>query len=64
MADLHSRKASFDLVKQDKKALEFHKDRFESGSRDSLAKMCFQHWQYLQYRNVYEIYLDTIGDRK
>lgn len=60
MADLYTRKASFDLVKQNKQALEFHKDRFESGSRDALAKLCYQHWQYLKNRSIYEVYTQEV----
>lgn len=40
--DLYSRKAKFDEVKKNKEALEFHADRYDSGSRDSLAKLCWQ----------------------
>lgn len=42
MADLFTRKASFNLVKEDVKALEFHASRFLSGSRDALALQCYQ----------------------
>ncbi len=40
--DLYSRKASFDEVKQDPKAVTFHADRYEGGQRDKLAKLCWQ----------------------
>ncbi len=42
MADLKSRKAKFDEVKFDKEALDFHADRYASGSVDTLAKQCHQ----------------------
>lgn len=42
MADLFTRKASFKLVKEDIKALEFHASRFMNGSRDALALQCYQ----------------------
>lgn len=42
MADLFTRKARFDLVKEDIKALEFHASRFLNGSRDALALQCYQ----------------------
>ena len=40
--DLLSRKAPFDLVKEDPKAVQFHADRRERGSVDALAKLCYQ----------------------
>jgi len=40
--DLFSRKAPFDLVKEDPKAVQFHTDRRERGAVDPLAKLCYQ----------------------
>lgn len=48
MADLLSRKAKFDEVKQDMKALRFHCDRYESGAVDKLAKQCHQYMRILK----------------
>lgn len=45
--DLYSRKAKFENVKEDEKALEFHKSRYDNGSRDALAKLC---WQTIELR--------------
>ena len=42
MSDLKSRKAKFDEVKYNKEALDFHADRYASGSVDTLAKQCHQ----------------------
>jgi hypothetical protein len=42
MADLFSRKAKFELVKEDMRAVAFHCSRFENGSRDPLALQCYQ----------------------
>jgi hypothetical protein len=55
-------KAPFDQVKYNKEALEFHMHRFENGSRDKLAKACYQHWQYLENRSMYEKYVDPDGN--
>lgn len=44
MPDLYTKKAKFEQVKWDIKALEFHRDRWVHGSVDPLAKQC---WQYL-----------------
>ena len=57
MADLYTRKANFDEVKQELKAVQFHKERYESGSIDPLAKRCYQYWQLLKHRTTYEVYL-------
>jgi hypothetical protein len=43
MADLFTRKAKFEQVKFDLKALEFHRDRYESGAVDKLALQCYQY---------------------
>jgi hypothetical protein len=48
MADLMSRKARFEDVKQDPKALRFHCDRYESGAVDTLAKQCYQYLRLLK----------------
>jgi hypothetical protein len=60
MADLMSRKARFDEVKRDMNALMFHKNRYENGSVDALAKQCFQQWQLLKHRTTYEVYMDEM----
>lgn len=60
MADLFTRKAKFEEVKQDLKAVQFHKERYEGGSVDALAKQCFQYWQLLKNRTTYEVYLDEM----
>lgn len=49
---------SFEAVKQSLEALSFHKQRFEDGDRDELAEKSYRHWQYLSYRDTYQIYLD------
>lgn len=48
--DLLSRKAPFDLVKEDPKALQFHIDRYERGAIDKLARFCYQYSQLNQKR--------------
>lgn len=60
MANLLSRKAKFDDVKRDMDALLFHKNRYENGSVDLLAKQSYQLWQVLKHRTTYEIYLDEL----
>ena len=57
-----SRKASFDNVKYDKKALEFHARKYEAGAVYPLAKQCFQYVQLLSIRTTYEIYLDELEE--
>ena len=59
--DLMSKKASFELVKTNKEALEFHKERFERGFRDDLARQCYTHYQYLKNMSIYEKYLQSTG---
>jgi hypothetical protein len=63
MADLLSRKAKFEEVKRDLEAVLFHKNRYENGSVDTLAKQCFQHWQLLKNRTPYEVYLDQMEEK-
>jgi hypothetical protein len=60
--DLFSKKASFDLVIQDEDALEYHKDRFEHGFRDELAKKCYTYCQFIASRSVYEKYIHQKGE--
>jgi hypothetical protein len=57
-----SRKASFDSVKYDEKALKFHARKYEDGAVYSLAKQCFQYVQLLNIRTTYEIYLDELEE--
>ena len=57
-----SRKASFDSVKYDKKALQFHARKYEDGAVYPLAKQCFQYLQLLSIRTTYEIYLDEMEE--
>lgn len=57
-----SRKASFDSVKYDKKALQFHARKYEDGAVYPLAKQCFQYVQLLSIRTTYEIYLDELEE--
>lgn len=48
MPDLMSRKAKFEDVKQNAKALRFHCDRYESGAVDKLALQCYQYLRILK----------------
>lgn len=48
MPDLFSRKASFEQVKFDIKALEFHRNRYENGAVDKLALQCYQYLKFHQ----------------
>jgi hypothetical protein len=57
-----SRKASFDSVKYDKKALQFHARKYGDGAVYPLAKQCFQYVQLLSIRTTYEIYLDELEE--
>lgn len=59
--DLTSRKASFELVKENEEALEFHKERFERGFRDELARKCYTYCQFLASRSIYEKYIHQKG---
>lgn len=54
MADLYTRKASFSEVKRELKAVQFHMQRYESGSIDPLAKQCFQYWQQIKNHHSYK----------
>jgi len=40
--DLFSRKATFEMVKENPEAVMFHAVKFQSGSRYPLALQCFQ----------------------
>lgn len=40
--DLLSRKAPFELVKDNQQAVDFHANRRENGAVDALAKLCHQ----------------------
>ncbi len=65
MADLKSRKAKFEEVKFDKEALDFHADRYESGSVDKLAKQCHQWRMVHDYKQAmkspYQVYTEQRG---
>lgn len=52
--DLLSRKASFTAVKADLTAVHFHKNRYENGSIDALARQCYQYWQQLKNNPKYK----------
>lgn len=64
MTDLFARKASFAAVKQDLKAVQFHKSRFENGSIDTLAKQCFQYWQQIKNHHSYKAYIQKLEDEQ
>jgi hypothetical protein len=57
-----SRKASFDNVKYDEKALNFHARKYEDGAVYPLAKQCFQYVQLLGVRSTYQVYLDELEE--
>lgn len=54
MANLLDRKAKFDAVRHDLKAVQFHMQRYQNGSVDILAKQCFQYWQQLKNSPKYK----------
>lgn len=58
--DLLSRKASFDLVKQDLNALGYHRNRYQNGSVDTLARQCFQQWEQLKNNPQYKAKLEEM----
>jgi hypothetical protein len=60
--DLFSKKASFELVRENQEALDFHKDRFEHGFRDELARECYTYCQFIASRSIYEKYIHQKGD--
>lgn len=60
MTDLLSRKAPFAQVKQDLNALMYHRNRYENGSVDMLAKQCFQQWQILKNNPLYKKKLEEM----
>lgn len=51
MTNLFSIKAKFDQVKFDIKAVQFHAIRWDNGSRDALAKTCYQYLQQLEAKH-------------
>lgn len=57
MLDLYNRKTPFEIVKQDLKAVSFHRNRYQNGSIDILAKQCFQYWQQLKLNPEYAQHL-------
>jgi len=58
--DLLSRKAPFAQVKQHLSALQYHRNRYENGSVDMLAKQCFQQWQLLKSNPLYKAKLEEM----
>ena len=60
--DNMSRKAKFESVKFDAKALKFHADKYLSGSVYPLAKQCFQYVELLRIRTPYEIFLEELEE--
>lgn len=54
MSNLLDRKAKFDEVRHDLKAVLFHMHRYENGSVYTLAKQCFQYWQQLKNNPKYK----------
>jgi hypothetical protein len=54
--DNMSMRAKFEDVKYDIKALEFHAQKFVSGSTYILAKQCYQHWALQQAKTAYEVF--------
>ena len=63
MADLLSRKASFAQVKQDLSALQYHRNRYQNGSVDLLAKQCFQQWEQLKNNPQYKAKLEEMEEQ-
>lgn len=55
-----SKNASWDAVKFDKEAIEFHAYKFSTGSVYSLAKTCFQYLELKKLRSVYEYYQEEV----
>jgi hypothetical protein len=60
MADLFARRASFSEVKRDIKAVQFHKQRYDNGSVDLLAKQCFQYWMQIRNHHSYKTIIDEM----
>lgn len=60
MTDLLSRKATFAAVKGDLNAVHFHKNRYENGSIDILARQCYQYWQQLKNHHSYKKLIDEM----
>ena len=63
MADLLSRKASFAQVKQDLNALQYHRNRYQNGSVDLLAKQSFQQWEQLKNNPQYKAKLEEMEEQ-
>lgn len=57
-----SRKAKFESVKFDHKALVFHADKYISGAVYPLAKQCFQYVELLKLRTPYQVFLDELEE--
>lgn len=59
-----SRKAKFENVKFDEKAIKFHAAKYNSGSVYPLAKQCFQYVELLRIRTPYEIFLNELEEER
>ena len=57
-----SRKAKFENVKFDEKALMFHAGKYSNGSTYPLAKQSYQYIQLLKIRTPYQIFLDGLEE--
>jgi hypothetical protein len=60
--DNMSRKAKFESVKFDEKALKFHAQKYLAGSVYPLSKQCFQYIELLKIRTPYEVFLDELEE--
>lgn len=61
--DLLSRKATFAAVKEDLTAVQFHKNRYENGSVDTIARQCFQYWQQLKNHHSYKKLIEEMESK-
>jgi hypothetical protein len=57
-----SRKAKFDNVKFDQKALLFHAEKYLTGAVYPLAKQAYQYVELLKIRTPYQIFLDELEE--
>lgn len=62
--DNMSRKAKFESVKFDEKALKFHAEKYLAGAVYPLAKQAFQYVELLKIRTPYEIFLDDLEEHR
>jgi hypothetical protein len=60
--DNYSIKAKFENVKYDLKAVQYHADKYISGSVYPLAKQSFQYLQLMKIRTPHQIYLDELEE--